>query len=159
MGDHLRGRPVHGVEVHPAQAAASASLLAHLCGRNQNFEFDAQGSVLLVGLRLEIRQGLRIFLGARASRCAKRRERLGGHNPGRNSRGKILPEKRSQRLILPGLNIASGPIVHQAKTKDVLIGFSNRDPAAQSVACANVQSGFEFVVEAAAGSICRRVLT
>src|SRR5438105_1585694 len=108
--------------------------------------------MLLVVAAGEIWQRLRIAFCAIERRHAKRQESFGGDNPWRNGCRKILGEKWAERLILPRLNVASGPVVHQAESKGATFRFVDGDRVTEFVAVADDYPDFQFVVEPLAGA-------
>ena len=79
----------------------------------------------VVGI-VEMRQRRRIALRPREGRGAEWRQRLRGHHPRRNRGGEILAEEWAERLILPGLDVARGPVVEQAEAENMLGGLADR---------------------------------
>ena len=60
--------------------------------------------------------------------------------------------------MLPGLNIASGPVVEHTESGDVIAGLGNRDGVAQFLPRSDPYSQFELIVEFGAKSKARRFL-
>src|SRR5579871_195913 len=80
------------------------------------------------------------------ARHTKWRERFAGNDPGRDRRCKTLREKRPERLILPTLDVARRPIVHQAHAEHMLAGFFNWNPGAERVASPDDAADFALVI-------------
>jgi hypothetical protein len=78
--------------------------------------------------------------GARAS---------GGDDPGRDGGVEALGEEGAEGLVLPGLEVAGGPVVEQAVAGDVVFGSVDRNGAAKVVAGAYPDAEFELEVEIA----------
>src|SRR5688572_14522231 len=83
--------------------------------------------MLAVRTVVQVRQRLRVPFGPRRHRGSEWRERIAAYDPGRNARQEVLGEERSERLILPRLQVARRPVVEQAKTSDVVHSFTDRD--------------------------------
>src|SRR5437588_4832075 len=78
---------------------------------------------------------------------AKRLQRLWGHNPGRNRSREVFGQKRAQRLVFPGLDIACGPVVKKAIAADALTGLADRNGLAHRVSRPDPHPKLEFIVE------------
>ncbi len=81
---------------------------------------------------------------------AKRRQRFECNDPWGDGGRKIFREKRAQRLVLPGLDIARRPVVEQAKAENMLFSTIDVDRFAEVVAWADENTDFEFIVHALA---------
>src|SRR5687768_8479745 len=68
----------------------------------------------------QVRQHMRKLLW---SFSTKRLQRIHRNNPWRDGGGKVLGEKRTQRHVLPLLNIACGPVIEQNKSCDIVFGL------------------------------------
>ena len=96
--------------------------------------------------------------GRRRSRHPVRTERLQRHDPRRHRRREALPQERAQRLVLPPLHVAGGPVVQQAHAEQVRLARRRDGHAACPAGLPGADEGreFEFVVEAAARAEHRR---
>src|SRR5487761_425631 len=81
-------------------------------GHEKGFERDVEGAGMLVALVPQIWQRPRVALRPCRLGDAKRRQRLGGHDPRRHGRAEILAEERPERLRFPLLDVARRPIVY-----------------------------------------------
>ena len=61
---------------------------------------------------------------------------------GRDGRREVLSQKWAERLVLPGLNVARGPVVDKAQAEDVLFGLIDRDGLAKRIARADKDADF-----------------
>src|SRR5215470_17562764 len=98
------------------------------------------------------RYGSAFGSGKRGS--VKRRKGFRRHHPGRNRRGEILAEERTQRLGFPGLNVARRPVVEEAIAKNVICRRADREGATQvggrTDKCAELQFEIETLRRAEA---------
>src|SRR5262245_62621426 len=89
--------------------------------------------------------------GPRRLRRPERRQRLGSDDPRRDGGEKAFTEEWAQRLVFPRLDVARGPIVQQAESRDVARRVRDGDRRAQFVAGADPNAELELIVETAAG--------
>src|SRR6266511_1425813 len=115
----------------------------------RHFELDVEGACGLVRRVPEIRQRRRISRGPRRLRRAERRERFGSDDPGRDGGQKALAQERAERLVFPPLDVARGPVVEQAESRDVVCRLGDRDRCAKRVARADPDAKLKLVVETA----------
>ena len=71
---------------------------------------------------------------AHARRRAKWLECVERHDPRRDRRRKILREERTERLILPRLDVARRPVVDETQAEDVSLRLIERNRRAERVA-------------------------
>ena len=102
--------------------------------------------MLAIGVRVEIRQRLRIARGP-FERGPERRQRLHRHDPGRERGGEVLRQERAERLVFPGLDVARRPVVEQRDAEQMLLGLVDRDRLAERIALADEEAELELVVE------------
>ena len=112
MGQHLRGRPVRG---RVRRARHQLPVQPHL-------ELEVQAPRARVG---QVGQRLRVPRRRADPGVLQRVER---HHPRRDRRGEGLGQERAERLGLPGLQVAGGPVVEQEHAEHVLgeIGHRHR---------------------------------
>ena len=94
-------------DVRRFSAAGRTRRGEHLRRLQTRFKADVEGEIVF---RSQVRQRRGIL---RWERFAKGLERFQGHHPRRNACAKVLGQKRTERLIFPGLNVARAPIIHQ----------------------------------------------
>src|ERR1700742_1365121 len=105
MRYQLRDGPIRIPETRLGKALGRLAAPTHFRGLDQGLEPDVDGAGLTVVRRVQIRQGLRIGLRPRECR-SKGRQGVESDDPGRNSRCEVLRQERSQRLVLPTLQVA-----------------------------------------------------
>src|SRR5205814_9062245 len=88
----------------------------------------------------QIWQRLRVL---RWQRFTELLERFQRHHPRRNAGAEIFRQKRSERLMFPGLNIARAPIVHQDKTEDVIDRASDGHQLADRITRSNQERHYQ----------------
>ena len=91
----------------------------------------------------------RFWVGIGARSCWDAEGFEGGHrsDPRGDGGGEIFGEEGAEGLVLPGVDIAGGPVVEEAKAEDVMGCFCDRGRRSQRVRLADVEGQFEFVVE------------
>ena len=90
----------------------------------------------------------RIVSTARERRAAERRKRLERHDPGRHRGGEALRQKRPERLILPRLDVAGGPVVEEAQSRRCGLPPASIGTGSPSVLPGPTNTAdFEFVIE------------
>ena len=132
MRDELRDRPVRVTEIRRRQPIAGVAALAHRFGLQPRLERDVDRASVAVRGRVEIRQRRRIA-GRMPERAAERRERIERDDPRRDRRREVLREERSERLVLPALDVARAPVVEQHEAEHVLLGVTDRHRLAERV--------------------------
>src|ERR1051325_9922653 len=137
MRDELRDRPIHVAEV----AAADP------CAVQPDFYRDVERDVVF-----EMRQHRIFALRLHAIRL----ERVERDDPRRDRRRKVLREKRTERLVLPRLDVARQPVVDETEAEDVIERVPHRNRIAEGVAAADEDAQLQFVVEALRGTEDRR---
>src|SRR5271168_4655058 len=68
-------------------------------------------------------------------------------DPGRDTCQEALPKKRTERLALPSLDIAGGPIVYQTKADDGFLGFAKSKRLAERVSLPDVKTDLQFEIK------------
>ena len=131
------------------------AIFAHPLRQQKHLKLDIEGTFALVGLVQEVVERPRVAFRPRWLGSAEGFERLGRDDPGRDCRGEVLREEGTERLVLPGLNVARGPVVQQAVAGHMLHRLLNRDRAALLVAGAYPDTELELVVQVAAGAEAR----
>ena len=139
MGDELGWCPIEVASVGFAEKKWVKLVVAHRFCCKKNFQFYIQTSLLLVGGGLEV--GKRFRIGDRPRRCwsMKRFESGHGSNPGRYCGGEVFCEKGTEGLILPGLNVAGGPVVEETDAEEVMIGLGDGDGCAEQTGLADIK--------------------
>src|SRR5258708_6565060 len=158
MRDELRHGPVELGAVGLRQALRRQPLAAHRLGEEERLERDVERAGTLVRLIPEIVERLGVAGRPLRLGLAERRERFGGHYPGRDRRREILGEERAQRLVFPGLHIARRPIVEQAQADDAIARRGDRDRLALRVARPDPDAELKLVIEVVARAEARRGL-
>mmetsp|Transcript_75718 Transcript_75718/g.215612 ORF Transcript_75718/g.215612 Transcript_75718/m.215612 type:complete len:237 (-) Transcript_75718:106-816(-) len=96
----------------------------------------------------------RVALLAGRGGATERFERVEGDHPRRDRGRKVLGSKRTERHVLPLLDVACTPVVHDHHTEDVVLGILHRDrlPGLHRTAT-NKEGHFELEVEKAARAV------
>src|SRR6185369_4319237 len=102
-------------------------------------------------------QRIGIAFRPRRHRCAERRKRVGTDDPRRNTGQEILGQERPERLIFPRLQVARGPVVEKAISRNMLAGFADRDRLTEIVALPNPDTELQLVIETPAWPIFRSI--
>ena len=118
-----------------------------------DFQRDVEAAMRLILGIGEIRQRRRVACGPRVGVGAVRRQRLGGHHPGRYRGGEVLSQERAERLILPRLHIARRPIIEQAEAEDVVGRLADRHRFAEFARRADVEAKLQLEIEIARRSV------
>src|SRR5205085_1955291 len=121
-------------------------------------ELDVEGARALVAAVPQIAQRARVAGGPLRLRDAKRFERFGSNDPGRDRAAEILAKKRTEGRHLPELDVARRPVVDKSEAEDVLACFADRNWLALPVARPDPHRQFELVIEIAARPEARRGL-
>jgi len=88
----------------------------------------------------QVLEGLGIAGGAGGGGDKEGLQRGHGGYPGGDGGGEALGEEGAEGLVLPGLDVAGGPVVEQADAEEVLGGFGDGDWRAEEVGLADVKS-------------------
>src|SRR5271154_6940230 len=147
MGQQLCDGPVHVAKIASAQGHGSDTGFAHASRQQRDFQPEVEATLFLIAWVEEIWQRRGIAFWTREGGGAKGSESFHRDHPWRQGGGKTLCEEWSQRLILPGLNVARRPVVHQADSENVLFCFADGDGFSQGIASAHKKAEFQFVIE------------
>src|SRR6185503_11687527 len=120
---------------------------AHRLGRERHLEPDVEGAPLALARVVEIGQRIRIAVGADERRGPERLEGVERDDPRRDRGREVLREKRAERLVLPRLDVARGPVVQEARAEEVVLCGSRRNRRAERVAGADEEAHLELVVQ------------
>jgi hypothetical protein len=112
----------------------------------------------LIGDRMKIRKRSGIGGGAGRGRSPEGFEGSHWGDPRRDGGGEVFCEEGAEGLVLPGLNVAGGPVVEEADAKEMLTGSRDGDGGSQQTRLANVKRQFKFVVQCAGREEVRFVL-
>src|SRR5436190_434244 len=123
------------------------SPLLHGGRKQEDLELHIQRALALIALVPEVRKRRRIALWAQGLRQAEWSQGLRRHDPGRDGGGEIFGQKRTQRLVFPGLNVARGPVVEKAIAGDVAGSFANCDRFAEGVAWPDPNAELQLVIQ------------
>ena len=104
---------------------------------------------------MEIWERFGIAGWARGSGGAEGLERGHRRDPGGDGGGEVFGEEGAEGLVLPGLDVAGGPVVEEADAEEVVGGFGDGDGGAEEAGLADVKRQFEFVVEGFGGKEVR----
>ena len=77
--------------------------------------------------------------------------RVGEDDPGADTGAEVLGREGPEGHVLPGLDVACTPVVHENVPKDVLLGLVDGDRLAEVVGAADEHSHLELEVKALAG--------
>src|SRR6202522_2644841 len=149
MRDELPDRPIGMPKAGRGQTLRRISALAHCRRLEPGLEPDVDGAGVPIRLRIKVAQGLGVPLGPRA-RQPEGGKGLQTDDPRRNSRGEVLCQKGTQRLVLPGLQVSSGPVVEQAHAEYMRLRIGQRNRAAKGVAGTEEDAQFQLEVHARA---------
>ena len=141
MGEHLRGVPV---QITRVRAADDVRLRPHVPHRRR---LDCCFQMEVVrgrGRRPEVGKRRGLLRGASA---LERHQRGHRDDPGRDRGGKVFPEKRAERDVLPPLDVSGTPVVDKHHPKDVVKGAAHRNRFAERVALADKEARFHLEVE------------
>jgi hypothetical protein len=116
VGDELGGGPPELAEVGLAEAVWGLVGGAHGWGQQVGFDRQVDGAgvlgVWITGVQ-EIGERGGIVRWAEMGRDTERGECGRRDDPGRDAGGEAFAEERAKRLVFPGLNVASGPVVEE----------------------------------------------
>ncbi len=118
-------------------------------------KFYIEASLLLVCGGMKVRERLGIGGWARFSRDAEGFERGHRRNPGSDGGGEVFREEGSERLVLPGLNVAGGPVVEQTDAEEVMRRFRDGNGSAQQAGLADIKRQFQFIIQCLGGKEIR----
>src|SRR5690606_33706755 len=77
---------------------------------------------------------------------AEGRERVEGHDPGRDRRREDLGIERTERHRLPTLDVARAPVVHEQEPEDVLLRAFYGDGLAEAVLDSDDETDLELEI-------------
>lgn len=117
---------------------------SHLGSLDEDLKVDIVGAEVTV---LEIGEELGLLLGESSFKWSKG---FGSNNPGTDSGGEVLGIERTERNILPDLEVASAPVVEEGVPENVIFCFADFDWLSQGVSLANDCSHFELEIKAIA---------
>ena len=131
VGQHLRrgsstGRP-SGSRLSRTGAHALAPASAR-CAASTSSVTSTPPALAFVST-VEVGQRRGVARRAREGRDPERRQRLERHHPGRDRGREALGQERAERLVLPRLDVARRPVVHQAEPEQVLLRLARSGPA------------------------------
>ena len=86
-------------------------IVAHGLSCDQDFKFYIQSSVVLIGFGVEIRKGFGIGRWSRGGWGAEGFESGHGCDPGGDGGREVFCKEGAEGLVLPGLDVAGGPVV------------------------------------------------
>ena len=150
MGDELRRGPVEVAGIAAGQLVRRKPLGGECRRVQEHLELDVERAGCLVGAVVEVGQQRGIVRRPLSLRRAERCQGLRRDHPRRDAGAEALAEERTERLILPGLDVARRPVVQQAEAGDVLRRLGDGDGRAERVARADPDPELELVVEIAA---------
>ena len=147
MGQHLEDRPVQVLHVGHPQGHRREIFVAHFLRRDRHLDIHVEPAFGFIGGRGEVGQRRRVAVGAFVCSRAERRQRFERHHPGRYVRCKALGEKRPQRLVFPGLDVARRPVVQDAEPEDVILRLAQRHRLAERIARPDIEGDLGLVIE------------
>jgi hypothetical protein len=77
--------------------------------------------------------------GARRGGSAEGLKRSHGGDPGGDGGSEVLCEEGAEGLILPGLNVAGGPVVEQADAEEMMVCLRDGDGCAEQARLADLK--------------------
>lgn len=153
MRDHLRKAPQEILSTGPGKRRG-----APIRRRQIDLQLDIIDRVLPLLLQVIQDRGLVLQLGR-----AERLQRIGQHDPRRDGGPEVLGVEGAQRHVLPRLDVARRPVVHEHEPEDVRRRLADRDRLAHAVPRAQEAAELELDVETPAGAqhghfrLCARV--
>src|SRR5271168_1277587 len=121
------------LETGLGQTLSRFAALTHFGGLDRGLEPNVDGTGVAVFWGVQIRQ--RLGVGFRTVECSSKRGKcVESDDPGRNAGCEVLRQKRSQRLILPTLQITRRPVVEQTEAEDMVLRFPQRNRSAERIA-------------------------
>jgi hypothetical protein len=151
VGYELSGGPVEVLRVASAKHIWVELIFSHCFSYQKYLKFYIEVSVGVIASVMEVWEGLGIAVASSCDGSAEGFESSQGGDPGGDGGGEAFGEEGSQRLVLPGLEIAGGPVVEQAYAEDVVSGFANGNGGSEGVGLTYVKSQLELVVEGSGG--------
>ena len=109
-----------------------------------DLEVQVEAERVAVGLALQIGEHGRVLPG---QVDLGRRERLERHDPGRDAGRERLAEERSERDVLPGLDVARAPVVEDDDAEEVVARLAHGDRVPRSVGPADHEADLALDVE------------
>jgi hypothetical protein len=106
----------------------------------------------LIGRRIKIGERFGIAVPTARGRSAEELECRQRGDPRGDGGSEAFGEEGTKGLVLPGLNVTSGPVVEQAQTKDVIRRFGDRNRGSKRIGLPNIEGQLEFVVEGSGGA-------
>ena len=101
---------------------------------------------MLIGDGMKIGERFGVGGGARRGGGAEGFEGGHGGDPGGDGGGEVFCEEGAEGLVLPGLDVAGGPVVEEADAEEVVVCLRDGDGGAEEARLADVKRQFEFVV-------------
>jgi len=117
---------------------------AHGLRGEEDFEVEVDGGAFVGG---EVGEWGGVAGGAGCEGDTVGREGFHWDDPGRDGGGEAFSEEWAEGLVLPGLDVAGGPVVEKGDAEEVLLGFVDGDGMTEGVAGGDVGGYFELVVE------------
>src|SRR5262245_13181984 len=134
VGDELRDGPIHVSRAAERHTVRRQTLLPQTRRDEKYFQIELKHSLPLIAIIQKVRQRLWVGFRPRSLRHAERSKRLRSHYPGRDGRREILRQERTERLILPGLDVTGRPVVEKTEARHLLFGLGDRNRVAEGVA-------------------------
>jgi len=130
--------------------------LRHAVSLNIDAELDVVAAVVLVD---QVRERSGVYLLSSTRLALERLEGHGGDDPGGNRRGPVLGSEGAQGNVLPLLDVAGAPVVHDNKAEDAILGLVHGDLGAGRVGWpAHENCHLQLEVAKAAGTVGRSLL-
>ena len=101
---------------------------------------------MLIGFGVEVREGFWIGWGTWGGWGTEGFERGHRGDPWGDGGGEVFCEEGAEGLVLPGLNVAGGPVVEEADTEEMMAGLVDGDWRAEEAGLADIKRQFEFIV-------------
>src|SRR6516225_1705954 len=124
MRYELRYSPIHVSRTAKRNAMGRQTSLLQARGDKKHLKIEIEGSLALISIIPQIRQRPRFTFRTRILRLSERCECFGSNHPGRYSGPKVLGQEWTQRLVLPTLDVACGPVVEETKPSYMLVGLA-----------------------------------
>jgi len=117
---------------------------AHGLGGEEDFEVEVDGGG---GVGGEVGEWGGVAGGTGCEGDAVGGAGFHGDDPGGDGGGEAFAEEWAEGLVLPGLDVAGGPVVEEGDAEEVLLGFGDGNGMAEVIASGDVGGYFELVVE------------
>ena len=134
MGEELGRGPIKIAKISLADLDGFYVRLAHLFRLKEDFERHIDAGVGRVRWSEDTRRGA----GSPSGRASRRHtvgcKRFHGNDPRGDGGGEVFSEEGAERLVLPGLDVACGPVVDEAQAEDVPLSLIDRDGLAKGIA-------------------------